>query len=268
MIRAIRSISLILVVLVAAVANAEPPSRAARAKAEAHYRAGEDYHRRGKYQQAVAEYQAAYDLAPLPLLLFNIAQAYRLGGDKRNALSYYERYLAAEPDGRSATQASLHAEALRKAIAMEEAQRPPPEPPPPEPPPASEPVVAPAPPPPRPMPVAPPPEAERQGGGGGLRVAGLVTAGLGVAAVGGGVYFGLHARSLANEVADTYSMDKVDQGQAANRNMYICYGVGAAAIVTGGVLYWLGARAGSDAPIAVAPVVGPTTAGLEMRGRF
>ncbi len=112
-----------------------------------------------------------------------------------------------------------------------------------------------------------PTEPER--GGGGLRVAGLVTAGAGVACVAAGVYFGLHARSLADEVAATYSTDKADEGEAANRNMYIFYGVGAVAIVTGGVLYWLGASAPApEARLSFAPVLAPTLTGVELRGRF
>src|SRR5262249_34661770 len=110
--------------------------------------------------------------------------------------------------------------------------------------------------------------AETPSRGGGLRVAGIVTGAVGVACVGAGVYFGLHARSLADEVADTYTKAKADDGEAANRNMYIFYGVGAAAIVTGGVLYGLGARAAAGDAVSVAPVVAPTRAGLELRGRF
>jgi tetratricopeptide (TPR) repeat protein len=276
--RSIRSISLALALLVSGGALAQPVSNDARRKAEAHFRAGDDYHRRGKYGQAVDEYLAAYDLAPLPLLLYNVAQAYRLKGDRRKALQYYEKYLAAEPNGRSSAQASIHADVLRKAIEAEDradaerrAQEPPPPAPEPavEPPPAPTPVMTPAP----PAPVAPPPArepAEAAHGGGGLRVAGIVTGAAGVVCVGVGVYFGLHARSLADEVADTYSQDKVDEGEAANRNMFILYGAGAAAIVTGGVLYWLGARGPSTdaAAVSVAPVLTPASAGLEVRGRF
>jgi tetratricopeptide (TPR) repeat protein len=272
--RSIHSISLALALLCAGSAAAQTPSREARRQAEAHFRAGDDYHRRGKYDQAIDEYLAAYDLAPLPLLLYNVGQAYRLKGDKRKALSYYERYLAADPNGARATQATLHAEALRKAIDAEApAPEPAPEPAPtPVPPPEPAPVPLPTPAPVH-VPAAPPPppvvEAEPRSGGGGLRAAGLVVGGAGVVCVGLGVYFGLQARSLSDEVSSTYSSDKVADGEAADRNMLIFYGAGAGALVTGGVLYWLGAHASAaDAPVAVAPVLAPTRAGLEVRGRF
>ena len=48
---------------------------------------------------SIKEYQAAYDLAPLPELLFNLGQVYRLKGDKQKALDHYGKYLVVAPNG-------------------------------------------------------------------------------------------------------------------------------------------------------------------------
>ena len=42
-------------------------------------------------------------------------------------------------------------------------------------------------------------------------------------------------------------------GRSAARTQWILYGVGATAIVTGGVLYWLGSRDRSTPTVAVVP---------------
>jgi hypothetical protein len=54
--------------------------------------------------------------------------------------------------------------------------------------------------------------------------------------------------------------------------MYLFTGVGAAALVTGGVLYYLGDRARklepSSAALTLAPVVGPSEISFAVGGRF
>jgi tetratricopeptide (TPR) repeat protein len=60
----------------------------------------------GQYDEAIALYKKAYAAIPHPEILFNLGQAYRLKGDVDTALDYYRRYLAAEPSGRAAGDAS------------------------------------------------------------------------------------------------------------------------------------------------------------------
>src|SRR5262245_11475239 len=48
--------------------------------------------REQRYAEAIAKFEASYALAPLPLLIFDIAQAYRLQGDCAHALELYRRY--------------------------------------------------------------------------------------------------------------------------------------------------------------------------------
>lgn len=70
---------------------------AARAESEAafqdHYQRALKLYQDGQYQQAIPEFQTAYDLRPLPRLLFNLGQAYRKLGRDVEALNTYERYL-------------------------------------------------------------------------------------------------------------------------------------------------------------------------------
>ena len=51
----------------------------------------------GKFSDALADYQAAYQAKPLPAFLFNIAQCYRNMQDYERARFFYRRYLALDP---------------------------------------------------------------------------------------------------------------------------------------------------------------------------
>jgi tetratricopeptide (TPR) repeat protein len=62
-----------------------------------HYDLGLALYQAQKFEEAIPEFKAAYDLDPKPQLLFNIAQAYRKAGHPREAIQYYDRYLGAEP---------------------------------------------------------------------------------------------------------------------------------------------------------------------------
>jgi len=110
--------------------------------------------------------------------------------------------------------------------------------------------------------------------GRGLRIGGIAAGGTGVVALGVGIAFGLQARSISNEVsnADRYDKNRDAQGHAAQRNMFVFTGVGAAALATGGVLYYLGDRARklerSGAALTLAPAVGPSEITVAVAGRF
>ena len=53
----------------------------------------------GRFDEARADYQAAYDAEPLPAFLFNIAQCYRNMGDYERAQLYFHRYTLRDPRG-------------------------------------------------------------------------------------------------------------------------------------------------------------------------
>jgi hypothetical protein len=108
--------------------------------------------------------------------------------------------------------------------------------------------------------------------GRGLRTAGIVVGTGGVAAVVAGVLLNLKASSLTSEMEelDGYDPDK-ESSQKSYRNLgMVGYGVGAACIAAGGVLYLLGHRAAAtQAPsMAFAPIIAPGAAGAALTGAF
>jgi tetratricopeptide (TPR) repeat protein len=67
------------------------------AKARALTREALSHYKAGQYDKAIARFAQAYTLTKAPLLLYDIAQAYRLGGDCVQALRYYGDYLRQQP---------------------------------------------------------------------------------------------------------------------------------------------------------------------------
>ena len=72
-----------------------------------HYRRGLALYQQKDYAGAIEEMSAAYEERQLPRILLNIGQAYRKVGKAREALSYYERYLKAEPDAPATIQIEI-----------------------------------------------------------------------------------------------------------------------------------------------------------------
>jgi len=82
-----------------------------QASARAHFRRAEKAFSLGKFQQALDQYAAAYDLRPLPGLLFNMGQCHKNLGNSERAIFFYERYLeVAQDDSRREMVESLIAE--------------------------------------------------------------------------------------------------------------------------------------------------------------
>lgn len=72
----------------------------ARADARAHFRKGMDLVALKRFEEAVLELKAAYDLMPHPNLLFNLARAYGEAGKLDEARANYRRYLETGPADR------------------------------------------------------------------------------------------------------------------------------------------------------------------------
>lgn len=62
-----------------------------------HYELAVALYNAQKFEEAIPEFKAAYDLDARPGLLFNIAQSYRKAGHPRDAIQYYDRYLTSDP---------------------------------------------------------------------------------------------------------------------------------------------------------------------------
>ncbi len=77
-----------------------------------HYRAGAQFYDLGEFDRAVVEFKAAYEIVPSAVLLYNIAQAYRMSGDKADALQFYKLYLSAKPDAPNRADVEAQIQAL------------------------------------------------------------------------------------------------------------------------------------------------------------
>jgi tetratricopeptide (TPR) repeat protein len=69
-----------------------------RARARELYQKGSALYDLGKYLEAAKLYEETYALRNEPALLFNIGQAFRLGGDAASALRAYRSFLRRLPD--------------------------------------------------------------------------------------------------------------------------------------------------------------------------
>ena len=132
--------------------------------------------------------------------------------------------------------------------------------------------------------LTPPVETDEPSTGGGMftpkRKIALGVGGVGVAAIAVGIVFGLQARSDKNDAfelcpdpatpcadgnkASALTRDGHSKALAADA----AYGVGAAALIGAGVLWFLGAPTEADRGVAVAPRVGHGVAALDVMVRF
>ena len=76
---------------------AAAPSETQR-KARAHFQAGEERFKAGAFADALAAYQAGYDVLPLPGFLINVAQCQRRLGDLKTARATYQKFVLVAPD--------------------------------------------------------------------------------------------------------------------------------------------------------------------------
>jgi hypothetical protein len=234
--------------LVATAASASPQE-----DARSHFKQGKAYQEAGVYLRAAEEFEAAYALDPRPEMLFNIAQAYRLAGNKPNAVDYFKRYLAAQPNGKAADEARVLVAELQREI--DEAKQKETPPPPPSPPPS---------------PPPPPVEVHREvvlvRTSPTMRYAGIALAGAGAIALGVGVKYGFDARSASSYISGFVGTwgpteeQRFRDGEAANRDMKIAFVVGGGLVTAGAVVYWWGSRM-QAVPVASANSVGISVAG-------
>jgi tetratricopeptide (TPR) repeat protein len=106
------------VLLAAAPAFAQDPA------AKVHYEAGAQHYARGRYTEAISEFEEAYRLSKAAALLYNISQAYERLGDIVKAREYLKRYLdsgAAAADEKVALEDKLRV--FDERIAKDEAAK-------------------------------------------------------------------------------------------------------------------------------------------------
>ncbi len=221
------------VLVIIAIVVCAAPAAAQPSEAERLYHDGQRAYDTGRFDDAVAAWEKSYQLSKLPPLLFNIAQAYRLrawSGDCTRSVDAYRRFIAGgQAEG-----------FLAELGPCAEAER------------AANPAPAPATP-------AQPPRIDVDAGRG-KRLLAYGSGATGAVLVGVGIYYGHRASTLSAQVHEACSTGctfadvaaKDAEGRSADRKQWVFYGVGAAGLVAGGVLYWMAGRERAPA-IAVAP---------------
>ena len=112
--------------------------------------------------------------------------------------------------------------------------------------------------------------------GASLRTAGIVIGSVGAAALITGVIFSIETHSLSNDVTSdaaqrSFSRTTYDRGQLFEDLQWVGYGVGAAALAGGVVLYYLGyrtAQSSASDSVSLLPVILPGGTGAVVQGSF
>lgn len=113
-----RSVLALALVAALAVPRTALARQSTEAKVKELVKHGQEQYQAGDYPGAVESLLKAYELKPIPTLLFNIARAYDKANDAEHALTYYRRYRDSSPDD-----AKLLGEASRAIDRLEAQQR-------------------------------------------------------------------------------------------------------------------------------------------------
>lgn len=282
--RALPLALLVALVLAPLAAHAEPTEGQKREAKELNDKATRLYEV-GRYGEAIEEYQKVYLLVDDPVLLYNIAQSYRLWGKPEDSVRFYRNYLRRAPS--APNRADVEKKIADQEKLIEERKRAPVQP---TPPPVTTPpteIGAPPPPPPVtttppgtvvPPPVeatptvvqpGPPPEDHH-----GRRMAAVVFL------VGGGAFLATSVISGAVASQKAKDLERMSKdptrpafdpsiqkaGQNANKVAVVTGLIGGIAAITGGIL--LLTSGSSERPVALYPMVGPQLAGGGARVSF
>ncbi|MBL9003578.1 MAG: tetratricopeptide repeat protein [Myxococcales bacterium] len=199
-------------------------------KCKEHYTKGVKLYKEELFDEALAEFQAAYAARQMPLLLVNIGRTMQKLGRPKDALSHYERFLRAEPkiDPETKKRVEDYITQVKALIESEPAQ---PDKP------ATAPLTpvsaAPAPP-------APPPPGRN------LMIAGGAVALVGVAGLLTGVGLFVASNSAYQSFSSTNDeFDKLtfrSRAQSLGNGSVVSYILGTVALGTGGALIGVGLR--------------------------
>lgn len=234
----------------------------------------------GDHETAVELYFEAYKIIPQPLLLSNIGSEYQQMKKPVEALKYFCKYIEADPLGNNITYATAQARTLYielGGVATIEDKD------------LCKPIVKPAPDPiPAPPPqVTPPPQPEPQPAAPvvpgrttktpALRYVGIAVTVVGAGVFGGGVYFGLEAKKISDEITNhdmnepwpANIKEREEEGKSAERKQIGFMIGGGVAIAAGVTMVILGApKSTSERTATIAPLVTGDTVGFAAAGRF
>ncbi len=220
----------------------------------------------GDHSAAIELYEKAYALVPQPLLLSNIGSEYQKSGKPVEAVKNFCKYIADDPNGANVDYATAQVKTLQIELKNDVDDKDPCKPKPKPPPPLEKQEVAPPPPP--PPPAAAPSHT--------LEYTGYGVAGAGAIAFGVGIYFGVQAKNISDEITNhpTSQMwpDNIktleSDGKSDQTKQIVFMIGGGVALAAGAALVWYGRTHATSEHVAVAPIVTPTTAGIAIGGGF
>jgi hypothetical protein len=85
---------LLVTLLVPVTALAQKPAKQEQKEADRHFKSGVALFKEAKYSEALAEFERAYEIAPHPLVLYNIAGCHRELSHYADAVKFYNRFLS------------------------------------------------------------------------------------------------------------------------------------------------------------------------------
>ncbi len=232
----------------------------------------------GNYTEGVAILSKLFVETKDATYIFNQGRCFEQNRRYEDAIARFQEFLRAgrkKLDANEKAEAEQHIEDCKQMLAQERASSTAASTP--------QPVVAPpsiAPPAAQPLPptapsiveqAVPPPRPTQGSKGAGLRIGGIAVGAFGVAALGAGVLLNMKANSTVDDMYSSYDgYSKESDRKTYETWAWVGYGVGAACIVTGAVLYAIGLKAKSSQPssVAVVPAVGANQAGAVLTGAF
>ncbi len=231
----------------------------------------------GNYNEGVAILSKLFVETKDVTYLYNQGRCFEQNRRYEDAIARFQEYLRAgrrSLDANDKAEAEQHISDCKGMLSQDRGTAPPAiasQPPVASPTPfVSQPQVAPTPEP-QPIVIKPVRRPASTSGGAGLRVGGIVVASFGIAAAGAGLAFNLKANSMVNDMyktPDGYAKESDRKTWATLA--WVGYGVGAACVVTGAILFAVGLKAKSSPSddVALVPMVGPDQAGAVLVGAF
>ena len=234
----------------------------------------------GEHAAAIDIYLQAYTIVPNSLLLSNIGSEFQQSNKPIEALRYFCMYLEKDPTGTNAPYAQSQAHAIQmqlgnkvdeknvcaKKVEPKIVEKPVTEPPKP----VVEPPVKPV-----EQPGQPIDTGEKQHTTGGtLRWVGVGAGVIGLAAIGGGIFYGIRAQQISDQITNHDKMmawpddiQKLEQQGQDYENYQIGLLIGGGVAVAAGVVMYV---VGGPKPVAEQPSIAvlPTSNGFAVSGRF
>jgi tetratricopeptide (TPR) repeat protein len=288
--------------LCAGTARAQEKPADSKTAAKEHYNRGTSFYDLGRYDEAIKEFEAAYQLKNDPAFLYNLAQSYRQAGNHEQAVHFYKTYLRYVPKAPNKADIEEKIKSEEQLAAQKgTGTQPPPgtgtttppppgtgtTPPPPgtgttQPPGADGVVGPPALPPPGTAPppgYSPPPPIAGADPGRKFRIAGMATGGAGAVMLLVGIIEWRRAVSASHEIEDAAMAGKAfdpaveQRGKSAQNAEAVFTILGLAAAAGGAVLYVYGnhVTAASETTtwrVSLAPVIAPDQSGATLRISF